>query len=75
MPDPFRMDTLLCDQCGEVEVDGEGAVVGGSFYELGGDENEERDGFFGGGYELDPGGMDDLSRGDDRFGQWAEDEE
>ena len=74
MPDPFRMDTLLCDQCGEVEVDGEGAVVGGSFYELD-DGGDERGDIFGRGYESDLGEFDDLTGGDERFGRWADEEE
>jgi hypothetical protein len=69
------MDTLLCDQCGEVEMDGEGAVVGGSFYELDGDEDEDPDGIFGLEYEPRFLENDDLRGGREDFGRWAEDEE
>jgi len=34
-PDELRLGVYQCAQCGEVEVDGEGAYVRGRFYELG----------------------------------------
>lgn len=71
-PDPFRMDTLLCDQCGEVEIDGEGAVVGGSFYEL--DDGAGGD-LYDRGEEAGIGDFEDLTGGEERFGRWVDDEE
>ena len=34
-PDELRLGVYQCAQCGEVEVDGEGAYVRGRFYEVG----------------------------------------
>jgi hypothetical protein len=34
-PDGLQLGVYQCAQCGEVEVDGEGAYVRGRFYELG----------------------------------------
>lgn len=40
-PDGIRVDLHHCDQCGEVEVDEEGAYVNGFFYERGTDKDGE----------------------------------
>jgi len=37
-PDGVRLDLYQCDQCGEVEIDEEGAYINGLFFERGGDE-------------------------------------
>jgi len=39
-PDELRLGVYQCAQCGEVEVDGEGAYVRGRFYETGGDGDD-----------------------------------
>ncbi len=48
--DGIRVDLYHCDQCGEVEVDEEGAYVNGFFYEAGNGEDDEG---FGDGEEIE----------------------
>lgn len=38
VPDELQLGVYQCAQCGEVEVDGEGAYVRGRFYEFGDEE-------------------------------------
>jgi hypothetical protein len=48
VPDELQVGVYQCAQCGEVEVDGEGAYVRGRFYALG-DEVEPAEEWGGGG--------------------------
>ena len=41
VPDELQLGVYQCAQCGEVEVDGEGAYVRGRFYEFGGDGGDD----------------------------------